>query len=92
MSQVRVSLNIDKLHLVAIRAPTHSIFFQFPVRYLRVLKIGAREIRPTIGGIVRERAGRKLNTILIRTRDPDTYLHASERRIDPIDIHGPSRG
>lgn len=53
--------------------------------------MGAREIRPTIGGIVRERAGRKLNTILIRTRDPDTYLHASERRTDSIDIHGPSR-
>ena len=38
-------------------------------------KIGAREIRPTIEGIVRERAERKLNTILIRTRDPDTYMH-----------------
>ncbi|EFN62681.1 hypothetical protein EAG_10033 [Camponotus floridanus] len=74
-------LNTDKLLQVAIRVPTHSVFLHTSCSIsLSVENRGVHEIRPTIEGIVRERAGRKLNTILIRTLEIliPTYMHPVE--------------
>lgn len=75
------SLNTDKLLQVAIRVSTHSVFLHTSCSIsLSVENRGVHEIRPTIEGIVRERAGRKLNTILIRTLEIliPTYMHPVE--------------
>lgn len=56
------------------------LFLLFAFNRLQVGKIGARETQPTFRGIVAERAGRKLNTVLMPTRKLDTGIYMDPGR------------